>query len=98
MSIKDVFVGKLSTNLEIIDKLSINDRVVDKFCEVLVFVLCNPHARTEQIAQLLGLSISRAKQYLQKLTEFGFVTREGANKNRTYSASNELLRLLKEKN
>lgn len=98
LSIKDVFVGKLSTNLEIIDKLSINDRVVDKFCEVLVFVLCNPHARTEQIAQLLGLSISRAKQYLQKLTEFGFVTREGANKNRTYSASNELLRLLKEKN
>lgn len=97
LSIKGVFVDKLSINSKIVDKLSISDEIVDKFCEILVFVLRNPHAKTEQIAQLLELSISRAKQYLQKLTEFGFVMREGANKNRTYSASDELLKLLTEK-
>ncbi len=97
LSIKILFVDKLSINSKTVDKLSINDEIVDKFCEVLVFVLRKPHAKTEQIAQLLGLSVSRAKQYLQKLTEFGFVTREGANRNRTYSVSSELLKLLMEK-
>ena len=41
--------------------------------------------KTQEIAEYIGLKISRTKDYLSALAEEGKIVANGANKNRTYS-------------
>lgn len=85
LSIKAMIVDKMSINNKNVDKLSINDIVVDKLSNIVMYLANNPHSKTENVADLLGMSVSSAKQYLRQLTDMKIVSPDGANRNRTYS-------------
>jgi len=71
------------------DKVAINDGTIDKLAEIVMYLETHPQSTSSAIAQLIDLQISSAKNYLTRLIELGFVTTHGANKNRTYSLSDE---------
>ena len=77
-------------NSEIGDKSAINSKIGDKsainFKEKIVEYLAeHEEARSREIADVIGLKISRTKDYITELVEEGKIVSNGANKNRTYS-------------
>ena len=72
------------------DKSAINSKIGDKsainFKEKIVEYLAeHEEARSREIADVIGLKISRTKDYITELVEEGKIVSNGANKNRTYS-------------
>ena len=51
---------------------------------ILDYLATRSEVTSQEIAQVLGLGISRTKVYLSELTDAGLITRLGANKNRVY--------------
>lgn len=87
LSIKAIIIDKLLINNKDVDKLSINKTLINRLCDIVVYLNNHPRAKTENIADLLNMSASSAKQYLRQLMDMGIVSPDGANKNRTYSLS-----------
>lgn len=74
------------------DKSAINSKAGDKSAinisyqkKILTYVKDHPHAKTQDIAQYIGLKLSRTKEYISQLVEEEKLVSFGANKNRTYS-------------
>lgn len=72
------------------EKVAINSKSGDKsainFKKMIVEYLAeHEEARSQEIADVIGLKISRTKIYLSELVEEGKITSNGANKSRTYS-------------
>lgn len=81
---------KSAINSKIGDKSAINSKIGDKsainFKEKIVEYLAeHEEARSREIADVIGLKISRTKDYITELVEEGKIVSNGANKNRTYS-------------
>ena len=51
---------------------------------ILEYMATHPEVKSQEVAEVLGLGISRTKVYLSELADSGFVIRRGANKDRTY--------------
>lgn len=86
-SIKSNAVDKSSIKSKIVDKSSIKPEIVDKMVDIVAYLVDHPHSSTDSIADIIDRSPSRTKEYLQQLSEIGLVVPEGANRNRTYSAT-----------
>lgn len=72
------------------DKSAIKSKIGDKsainFKKMIVEYLAeHEEARSREIADVIGLKISRTKDYITELVEEGKIVSNGANKNRTYS-------------
>lgn len=77
-------------NSEIGDKSAVKSKIGDKsainFKKMIVEYLAeHEEARSQEIADVIGLKISRTKDYITELVEEGKIVSNGANKNRTYS-------------
>ena len=77
-------------NSEIGDKSAIKSKIGDKsainFKKMIVeYFAEHEEARSQEIADVIGLKISRTKDYITELVEEGKIVSNGANKNRTYS-------------
>lgn len=86
-SIKSNAVDKSSIKSKIVDKSSIKPEIVDKMVDIVAYLVDHPHSSTDSIADIIDRSPSRTKEYLQQLSDIGLVVPEGANRNRTYSAT-----------
>lgn len=85
LAIKQIVADNLATNSKNGGKLAIKDSVIDKMADIVMYLESHPRSTSSDIAKLIDLQISSAKNYLTRLIELGFVTNHGANKNRTYS-------------
>ena len=56
---------------------------------ILEYISKNGSTKAETLAQLLGLSSSRTRDYLRQMVQEGLLVANGANKNRTYSLPNK---------
>ena len=56
---------------------------------ILEYISKNGNTKAETLAQLLGLSSSRTRDYLRQMVQEGLLAAQGANKNRTYSIPNK---------
>ena len=76
----DKYGEKVAINSKIGDKSAINfkEKIVEYLAE-------HEEARSREIADVIGLKISRTKDYITELVEEGKIVSNGANKNRTYS-------------
>lgn len=79
-----------SKNEQIGDKSAINDSIGDKSAisnedKIIEYLKTHENAKSQEIADYIGLKISRTKDYLSKLVEEGKIAAIGGNKNRTYS-------------
>lgn len=77
-------------NEKIGDKSAINSQIGDKSAinekdKIVAYLQNHPCSKSQDIAELLGLKISRTKDYLGELVEEGRIKSNGANRNRTYS-------------
>ena len=52
---------------------------------IVEYLAEHEEARSREIADVIGLKISRTKDYITELVEEGKIVSNGANKNRTYS-------------
>lgn len=93
---------KVPTNIGSDDKVPIKrviaDKVpiisqesADKLADIIIYLGNHTNSKSNSIAQLLGVGETSSKKYLRKLIELGFVVAYGANKNRTYSLTQEIL-------
>ena len=76
---------KLAAIIQAGDKMAINDGIIDKMADIVIYLETHPQSTSSAIAKLIDLQISSAKNYLKRLIELGFIVAHGANKNRTYS-------------
>ena len=51
---------------------------------ILEYLAAHSEVKSQEIAEVLGLGISRVKVYLAELADAGLIIRLGANKNRIY--------------
>lgn len=78
-----------SKNEQIGDKSAVNDSIGDKSAisnedKIIEYLKTHENAKSQEIADYIGLKISRTKDYLSKLVEEGKIAAIGGNKNRTY--------------
>ena len=78
-----------SKNAQIGDKSAINQKNGDKSAitnedKIIEYLKTHKNAKSQEIADYIGLKISRTKDYLSKLVEEGKIEAIGGNKNRTY--------------
>lgn len=67
--------------------LSAQNSVGDKSAtkdNIIAFLMDHPDGRTANIAEYLGLRLSRTRDYLKELVDECIVEAVGANKNRKY--------------
>jgi predicted HTH transcriptional regulator len=81
---------KSAINTKIGDKSAINTKIGDKSAinfkkKIVEYLAEHGEARSQEIANFIGLKISRTKDYISELVEEGEIVPNGANKNRTYS-------------
>lgn len=70
----------LPESTEIGDKSAINFKKM-----IVEYLAEHEEAHSREIADVIGLKISRTKDYITELVEEGKIVSNGANKNRTYS-------------
>ena len=78
-----------SKNAQIGDKSAINQKNGDESAitnedKIIEYLKTHKNAKSQEIADYIGLKISRTKDYLSKLVEEGKIEAIGGNKNRTY--------------
>ena len=76
---------KSAINTETGDKSAIKAESQDKKVMIMGYLSTVRTARSSEIANFIGLGISRTKDYLGELAREGKIVIHGANKNRTYS-------------
>ncbi len=67
------------------DKSAINFKIGDKKQAILDFIKSKGFVKNADVAEYIGLSPSRTRDYLKELVSDGFLLASGANKNRVYS-------------
>ena len=77
-------IDKKGLKQEMVDKWSIKPSLAEKLVDILGFVADKDEITTEEIIRQFGFTATTAKRYLRQLTEFGYLTAQGGNKNRTY--------------
>lgn len=78
--------SELLSPTEFRNRRQIGDKSAINFKEKIVEYLAeHEEARSREIADIIGLKISRTKDYITELVEEGKIVSNGANKNRTYS-------------
>lgn len=87
-STTDKVVDKQSLQQKLVDKWSIKPSLAEKLVDILIFVVDKDVITTEMIIDEFGFAATSAKRYLRQLTEFGYLTPQGGNKNRTYKKIN----------
>jgi predicted HTH transcriptional regulator len=55
--------------------------------EIINYLHEHPSSKSKELAELLGINVSRTKVYLRELFDDGAIVPEGANRNRTYRLS-----------
>ena len=83
-------IERISDNVAI--NVAINKKSGDKLIaigennkqRILEFMATHSDVKSQEIAEVLNLGISRTKVYLSELADAGFIARLGANKDRTY--------------
>jgi DNA-binding transcriptional ArsR family regulator len=80
----DKVVDKAEIRSFLVEKWSINDKVVDKMVDILALIREKQVVRMEDIVTRVSLNASTAKRYLRRLVDMGLVTPEGENRNRKY--------------
>ena len=83
-STAEKMVDKTTLKQEMVDKWSIKPSLAEKLVDILDFVDDKGEITTETIVTHFGFPATTAKRYLRQLTEFGYLTSHGGNKNRTY--------------
>ncbi len=95
LSDKSQFVALLSDKLSLSptfpDNSTMGDEAISRMADILLYLNSHPQSKTETIATFFKLSKQIIRVYLQKLTELYLVIAHGANKNRTYSISDQVL-------
>jgi len=81
-------VDKQDLKQKLVDKWSIKPSLAEKLVDILAFVADKDVVTTEMIVGQFGFAATSAKRYLRQLTEFGYLTAQGGNKNRTYKKIN----------
>lgn len=51
---------------------------------IIIYLTAHPEGKTSEIAEFIGLQVSRTRDYMKELANEGIVEMSGANKNRTY--------------
>ena len=87
-STKEEMVDKQALKQKMVDKWSIKPSLAEKLVDILAFVADKDVVTTEMIVGQFGFAATSAKRYLRQLTEFGYLTAQGGNKNRTYKKIN----------
>ena len=92
---QDIDQFLVSTNVEMVDKMAIQQEMADKWsikptlagklADIIVFMADKEEIRTEQLVTQLGLTETTAKRYLRQLTEFGYLEAHGGNRNKSYT-------------
>ena len=65
-------------------KWRIKPSLAEKLVDILGFVTDKDVITTEMIEKQFNFTATTAKRYMRQLTEFGYLTAHGGNKNRTY--------------
>ena len=52
--------------------------------KIIIYLTAHPEGKTSEIAEFIGLQVSRTRDYIKELVNEGIVEMSGANKNRTY--------------
>lgn len=81
-------VDKQDLKRNLVDKWSIKPSLAEKLVDILTFAADKDVVTTEMIVGQYGFAVASAKRYLRQLTEFGYLTAQGGNKNRTYKKVN----------
>lgn len=81
-------VDKQDLKRELVGKWSIKPSLAEKLVDILFFVVDKDVVTTEMIVGQFGFAATSAKRYLRQLAEFGYLTAQGGNKNRTYKKIN----------
>lgn len=80
----DKMVDKPALAKEMADKWSIRPSLAGKLADLAAFAGSHETITTEDVTQRFGLAATTAKRYLRQLCSFGYLKRQGGNKNRTY--------------
>ena len=83
-STAEKMVDKTALKQEMVDKWSIKPSLAEKLVDILDFVADKDEITTESVVIHFGFPATTTKRYLRQLTEFGYLTSHGGNKNRTY--------------
>ena len=70
---------------KMVDKWSIRPTLAEKLVDILMFMADKGEITTEQIVNHFAYTSTTAKRYLRQLTQFGYLSSHGGNKNRTYT-------------
>ena len=89
-SIDEKMVDKRDSRQKMVDKWSIKPSLAEKLVDILEYMADKPSITTEQLVTHFGYTATSAKRYLRQLTDFGYLTSHGGNKNRTYSLTANL--------
>ncbi len=65
------------------------DKTSDKQAIILEYLSKNTDVTTNQMSEVLKISLSRTRYYLNSMVKSGLIVAHGANKNRTYRINNE---------
>jgi predicted transcriptional regulator len=80
----DKVVDKAEIRRFLVEKWSINEKVVDRMVDILALIREKQVVRMEDIVSQVSLNTSTAKRYLRRLIDMGQVIPEGENRNRKY--------------
>ena len=83
-SIRDDVVDKHELLKKMVDKWSVKPSLAQKLVDIILFVADKDVITTELVVNHFGFASTTAKRYLRQLTEFGYLSAHGGNKNRTY--------------
>lgn len=86
-STDEKMVDKRGLLQEMVGKWSIKPSLAEKLVDILEYMADKAAITTEQIVTHFGYTATTAKRYLRQLSNFGYLTAHGANKNRTYQSS-----------
>ena len=83
-STTEKMVDKQVLKQKMVDNWSVKPSLAEKLVDILAFVADKDVVTTEMIVGQFSFAATTAKRYLRQLTEFGYLTAQGGNKNRTY--------------
>lgn len=73
-----------SLSSEMGDKWAINQIIIPKLVDILVYMSKKDSVSTDEISSHFNYSVTTTKRYLQTLVKCAYIEPSGANKNRTY--------------
>lgn len=78
MVLKDEIIQKLS------DKPKMSDKMSDILSDIVLMALSNEYITTSMVVSDLSLDTRKARRYITRLVDLGYLVSEGGNKNKKY--------------